>query len=135
MKAMRIQNMKTMQIKLVASLLTGVLLLGACGGGDDDAGSLTPFSIVPATITVTGPDANTCGAGSGGQVFVYGGAAPYRLDNTSPDAIVLSTNSVGARGGSFEVFFLGQCVNPVQVVVVDHNDKQVTLTLISKKGS
>lgn len=124
------------------ALLALIVLVGslaACGGGgDDEAGSLTVFSVVPSSLTVTaatGAPAGVCGSGFVGEVFVYGGAAPYRLDNTAPDAVTLNKSQVGDRGGSFTVTFTGVCVSPVTIVVVDKLDKQVTLTLNNKPAS
>jgi hypothetical protein len=106
-------------------------LVGCGGGGDDNAGSLTPFSVVPDEFKVT-TTADGCPVGGTppqGTFFVYGGAAPYRLDNTSPDRVALNKTIVNERGGSFTATFLGGCVVPMHVVIVDANDRQVTVEL------
>lgn len=120
-------------------------LAGCGGGGDDEAGSLTPFSLSASTLTLSGG----CVGGYVADVYVYGGAAPYRLDNTFPDVIkvsnmpapvdpavqpafenVTATTEVAHRGDRFSVWFkAGTCFSPGVVVVVDKNDKQVSLTL------
>ena len=131
--------MKNSSICGVVSLLVLSGSLASCGGsGDDDAGSVTPFSVVPSTLTLTaatGAPAGACSSGFAGEVFIYGGAAPYRLNNTAPDAVVLNKSQVGDRGGSFTVSFTGICVSPVSIVVVDKLDKQVTLTLNNGSAS
>ena len=120
--------------------------LAACGGGgDDDAGSKTAFSLSATTLTLSGG----CPGGYVADVFVYGGAAPYRLDNTFPDVVkvstmpsptdpstqpafedVTTTTEVTDRGGKFSVWFKpGGCFSPGIVKVIDKNDRQVTLTL------
>ena len=66
---------------------------------------------------------------------MYGGAAPYRLDNTAPDAMVLDRTSVSDRGGSFKVNFTGVCIAPALIVIVDKLDKQVVITLNNKPGT
>lgn len=132
--------------------------LAACGGGgDDEAGSVTPFSVVPSTLTLkasSSSPAGTCGGGYAGEVYVYGGAAPYRLDNTASDIVklsnmpppdpaappipfadVTSTNQVGSRGDRFTVWLEGTCVSPGIVVIVDKNDRQVTLTVTNGAAS
>jgi hypothetical protein len=142
-----------MKIRIIEMMIPAAIVavaLAACGGGGDDAaGSLTALSIDPATITVTTPQgtaSGVCSGGSAGTVFVYGGAAPYRLDNTQPNIVALDKSTVGDRGGSFNVsyvtfgtlpngFPVGGCFGPVTVNIVDKNDRKVILTLNNKPGS
>lgn len=124
--------------KIYAALPVTALIasLVSCGGGGDDAaGSSTPLSVQPATATVTSNSSTACSAGFAGEFFVYGGAAPYRLDNTAPDAMVLDRTSVSDRGGSFQVNFTGVCIGPALIVIVDKLDKQVVITLNNKLGT
>ena len=135
---------KSLNAKFLMLALLGSL--ASCGGGgDDEAGSLTPFSLSADSLTLSGG----CGGGYVADVYVYGGAAPYRLDNTFPDLVKLSsmpapdpaavqpsfssvttTTTVENRGGRFSVWFNpGTCFSPGIVKVVDKNDRQVTLTL------
>ena len=116
-------------------LMAGTALLGACGGGGDDAGSPTAFSLVPNSIKVTGATTGACAAGTTGEVFVYGGVAPYRIDNTVPGYVSFDKTTVEHKGDSFTVTFLGGCLNPGQIVIVDKMDKQVILTLTNEKGT
>ena len=128
---------KSRSRKIALYSLAWVAVLAGCGGGgDDEAGSLTAFSASPTTLTMTalaptagGPPAGQCVAGYGGEIFIYGGAAPYRLDNAFPDAVVLNKTEVSDRGGSFSVGFTGRCVSPALIVVVDKLDRQITVTL------
>ena len=109
------------------------LVAGCGGGGDDGAGSPTTFSVQPSTLSVTSPSTTACFSGFVGTIFVYGGTAPYRLDNTAPDSVTLSTNTVADRGGSFDVTYTGAgCFDPALIVVVDKLDHVVTLSLTSK---
>ncbi len=142
-----------MKIRIIEVMIPAAIVavaLAACGGGGDDAaGSLTALSVQPTTLTVTAPQgagSGVCSGGNVGQIFVYGGAAPYRIDNTSPDVIALDKTTVGDRGGSFNVsyvtfgtlangFPVGGCFAPALVVVVDKNDKQVVVTLNNKPAS
>jgi hypothetical protein len=121
-------------------VLTAAVAMTACGGGgDEEAGSPTAFSIVPSTVTFTAPPAGTsvgvCPAGGTATIFVYGGTAPYRLDNTVPDFIALNTGSVSDRGGSFTITTLGGCVSPGNIIVVDKLDHNVTLTITTTPGA
>ena len=117
--------------------LTTAALNGCGGGGDDEAGSPTVFSVSPSTLTANVASGSTsCYAGYVGTIFVYGGAAPYRLDNTAPDAVQLDRSTVDSRGGSFNVSFInGICIAPATINVVDKLDNVVTLTLNNKIGN
>jgi len=118
---------------LTLASLTVVGVLAACGGGgDDDAGSLTTFSIQPATVTFTAPAnaaSGVCFGGGSQEVFVYGGAAPYRIDNTSPDYVTVNKTKVDSRGGSFTVTTQAACLTNGIIVVVDNLDRQVIFTV------
>src|SRR5438045_3160587 len=125
---------------LLTFLAAGAASLSSCGGGgknEDESGSPTTFSVVPAAITVTGTPLvgvptgtlGVCGAGSAGEVFIYGGVPPYRIDNTSTDTLAVSTNTVDHKGGSFTVTVLagGACpLDPGLIGVVDSLDHQLT---------
>jgi len=122
----------------LALVLSSALLLNGCGGGgDDEAGSPTAFSVSPTTLTVNVPTGSTgCYVGYVGTIFVYGGSAPYRLDNTAPDAVQLDRATVDERGGSFNVSFInGICIAPATINIVDKLDHVVTLTLNNKIGT
>lgn len=116
--------------------LIATLLLAACGGGNDqDAGSQTAFNIAPTTITLGGDGVN-CGSGYASRVYAYGGAGPYKVYNTAPDAIVLSKTLVDRPGDFFDVTVLaGFCLTNATIVVVDALGRQVTFTVNSTKGT
>jgi hypothetical protein len=125
-------------------LSASAVLLSSCGGGGttDESGSLTAFSIVPDEFTLSTPPApagspppTTCSQGTPVEVHIYGGTAPYRIDNTVPAYVDVSTTTVDSKGGSFFVTFKGPCLDPGEVVVVDHLDRTVTLKLHNIIGS
>ena len=120
-------------ISAAALIATGWLLTG-CGGGGDEAGSPTAFSVSPDTSTVTWTSVAglACGPTLVGTFFVYGGTAPYRLDNSNPGEVTLSSPTVGQRGGSFTASFVGGCVDPAIVTIVDSLNHVITLKLINK---
>ncbi len=117
--------------------MVAVALLSACGAGDNEsAGSVTPFSTVPTKITLTGPDTLTCGSGFAGEVFIFGGAAPYVIRNTTPDAIIVAPTTVASPGGGFTVDVVpGFCLSDAELVVSDQTGKIVTVKVSAVKGS
>ena len=125
-------NTKRIQVGLSALLLA--VGLAACGGsGDDEAGSNTQFSIVPDNMTLTGPP-GACGVGGDTLVLVSGGVAPYRIVNLVPAYVTVNKTEVANRDETFMVSFLGGCLDPGQVVVIDSLNRQVVLTLTNKEG-
>ncbi|HZT56504.1 MAG TPA: hypothetical protein VFA35_09775 [Burkholderiaceae bacterium] len=133
--------MKHTRIYASIFMVAAAVSLASCGGGGDaEAGSPTAFSVQPTTFTFTafppslgGPPAGLCASTDAGEYFVYGGAAPYRLDNPNPDSVVLDRTTVSERGGSFKVRFVGPgCVSPALIIIVDKLDNQVVLTLNNK---
>jgi hypothetical protein len=139
---------KTLAIPLTLAVTA---LLGACGGGGDaEAGSPTAFGVQPADRTLTalaesagGPTTGQCSAGYAGDIAIVGGAAPYRMINTSPERVLLHrsatdltpVSSVDDRNGTFSVSFGNSCFDPALVVVADKLDKQVVLTLHNKPSA
>jgi hypothetical protein len=119
---------------LAATLLAGALTVSACGGGEDSEGGTTALSVVPSQLTVTWRDSTTCGASYAGRIFVYGGAGPYRLDNTSPDAIVLSKTTLSGPGDFVDVSLTGRCLTTTPVVVVDSTNRTTQFTLSNVAG-
>lgn len=117
----------------IGVLAAGVL--AACGGGGDDAaGSPTSFLVQPSTTAfspaASSVPANTCAAGGQQDVYVYGGTAPYRIDNTSPVYLAVDKTSVDSRGGHFTVTVVSAaCFTAATIVVVDKLDHQVLFTV------
>lgn len=130
-----------MPTKIAAALsmiMLSAALAGCGGGGDASAGSPTAFSVVPNTTTHTAPTgspAGVCYSGGSAKIFIYGGAAPYRIDNTSPDILNVDTATVSDRGGSFTVTVTGGCMTTIPIVVVDKLDHTVTYTVTNAPAS
>lgn len=129
--------MKKSRAVALKSLTIAALLLGgltACGGGgDDEAGGPIALSVQPTTVTFTAPSTaqpGECVAGGSATVFIYGGAAPYHLDNTSPEVLALDVTQVGDRGGHFTVTVVGAgCLKNGEIVVMDKLNNQVIFTV------
>ena len=114
-------------------------LLGACGD-NDAAGSREGFRIVPDEINYTGGVGSCPGNGTASptkdRVYIYGGAGSYKIDNTQPGSVWVSTTSVSSPGGYFEVTTVGaSCPFTAQIVVRDELGKTVTLTVTGEPGS
>lgn len=112
----------------LASLLFVAALAACGGGGDDDAGSPTALSVQPDTVTFTS-DSTACAGGGRQDVYVYGGTAPYRIDNTIPDYVSVDKSQVDSRGGHFTVTVGAACIKNGTIVVVDKLDNQVVFTV------
>ena len=125
--------MKHTMLNATVPLIALLASLVACGGGGDaEAGSPTAFSVIPTSTTFTAPVGTPAGACLGGgstEVFVYGGVAPYRIDNTVPRYVSVNVAQVDNRGGSFVVTALGTCLTTGSIVVVDKLDHIVSFTV------
>jgi hypothetical protein len=126
-------------ILALASLPTLALLNGCGGGGDDNAGAPAAFQVVPATVTFTAPTGlgtGVCLAGGSARVFVYGGAAPYHIDNTDPADMTLDTDTVSSPGGSFNVTVTSNaCLTTSSIVVVDKLNKIVVFQVTNSPST
>lgn len=123
---------------LTLASLTLVGVLAACGGGGDDAGSLVAFNIQPATVSFSAPastPAGVCVGGGSQDVFVYGGAAPYKVDNTLPDYVSVNKTEVGSPGESFTLTVLGGCITNGTIVVRDKLGRQQIFTVNNAPGT
>ena len=119
-----------------ATLVAAGAFLSSCGGGNDaDAGSLTAFNVVPSAVSLKGPNQNSCGSGFASRVYVYGGAGPYRIDNTLPRDLAVSKTTLDRPGDFFDVFVLTTgCMTSIPIVVIDQLGRQVTFAVTTVKG-
>ncbi len=117
----------------IALMVLAAALVGCGGSNDDEAGSPTEFSVVPTTVTFSAPPTTPtgfCVAGGTQTVFVYGGSAPYRLDNTVPDVVSVNKSEVGERGGSFVITVTQPaCLKTVIISVKDARGFVVPFTI------
>jgi hypothetical protein len=128
--------MKSILFTATAPVIASLVLIGGCGGGDDDlSGGLTEFSVQPAEISVTVPaGSTTCAVGYVGKVFIFGGTPPYRLKNSFDSRVALDKALVNNEGGDFIVTFLGGCMDPGTVIVEDSLGRTTSVSLINKIG-
>ncbi|KQU67027.1 hypothetical protein ASE08_17300 [Rhizobacter sp. Root16D2] len=64
-------------------------------------------------------------------MFVYGGSAPYYVNNAFPDAIVVNKTKVDEAGGSFTISLTGVCLDPGLVVVKDKLNRTASVSVSS----
>ncbi|HLX29357.1 MAG TPA: hypothetical protein VKV24_12815 [Casimicrobiaceae bacterium] len=93
------------------------------------------LSVVPTTVTITGPDTQTCSAGVVSTFYIFGGTPPYTIRNTFPQALIVAPTLVAASGGGFNVTTNGACVNPATISIADAAGHQTTVTLINQVGT
>jgi len=125
--------MKLPLLNRVALALISVAALASCGGGgseDNEAGAPAAFNVQPAEITVKNLK-GTCTTDLTTEVFVYGGTAPYYINNTFPTGLVLNKTKVDSAGGSFTITLIGKCMDPGLVVVKDKLNRTVTVSVSS----
>jgi nitrous oxide reductase accessory protein NosL len=121
---MKIAHSKTLALLAV----TTALLTTACGGGnDDDAGSPAPFQVQPSSVGLKDGTANCTAGGPVGTVFIFGGAAPYRIRNSSPAWITVDKTSFTITATGYG------CLSPGQVFVTDNLNNLVTVTVTLEK--
>jgi len=103
-------------------------VLASCGaGGDDEAGSETPFSISPTDFTADF-GTNPCTAVANvAEILVLGGTAPYKVRSTTSRVSV--NKSTVEKGGSFTISLTGGCLDPGIVVVEDDLGRSTSLTV------
>ena len=96
---------------------------------------MTAFNVVPAAVSLKGPNENSCGSGFASRVYVFGGAGPYRVNNTLPSNLSVSKTTVDRPGDFFDVFVLTSgCMSAIPIVVVDQLGRQVTFAVTTVKG-
>src|SRR4030095_6600127 len=84
--------------------------------GEPATGQLT---VIPTTVTLTGPNGNVCGFGTF-DVVVFDGAAPYTAICPNPQIQVVNSPSSTQPGRfTFNVGASGTCLTAEQCVITD----------------
>jgi len=99
------------------------------------------LTLIPDTISLTGPDATACGSGST-DVLVFDGQAPYKIICPDPRTSVASDTSTPASSsdpGRFTVHvgqqLAGQCLTSVPCVITDANGTRAILSITTTVGA
>ncbi len=95
----------------------------------------TVLSVVPSTVTITGPDTSACSSGFRIDYYIYGGTPPYRITSTFPNSVTLVNPTVLASGQPFTAITNGSCVNPLVFSIVDAVGLQTTAILNNTPGT
>jgi hypothetical protein len=104
------------------------------------AAALGPITLIPSTVTLTGPNGTTCGFGTF-DVLVFDGLPPYTAICSNPQIQVsnpTSTPTAGQPGRfTFTVGASNTCLNAEQCVVFDSANPQnrATVSITTIKGT
>jgi hypothetical protein len=95
------------------------------------------LSVVPLTVTITGPDKTTCSSGARVDYSIYGDTPPYRITPAFPGSTSLVNSTVSASGGFFEVVTNGTCSAGLGFLfsIVDATGRQVSAYLLNSLGT
>jgi hypothetical protein len=130
-------NAPTQQAQLRATDLTGGQQVTANFLIQQVTDGAKILSVVPPTVTITGPDKNSCSSGARVDYLIYGGTPPYRITPTFPNASSLVNSTVNASGGFFEVVTNGTCSagDGLLYSIVDATGLQITAHLVNSLGT
>jgi hypothetical protein len=133
----QVLEMNLYPMKRIAPVLLAAAVVAGCGGGTDDneAGAPAAFNVQPSALALKGGSPTTCYDGFAVEAFVYGGTAPYYINNTYPDVMILNKNKIDSAGGSFTVTMNGGCFASGTIVIVDKLNRQTTLVISSVLGT
>ena len=120
--------MPTQQLAALPIFLCLAAFVASCGGGGSLDDGQTPLRTEPQIVTLQSPTV-ACRPSDGVTVYIFGGVPPYSFRNTVPDAVSLSTGSVGSAGEGVHIRFLGGCLTTVPLVVVDRSGATASVQL------
>jgi hypothetical protein len=98
-------------------------------------GGESQLQVSPTTVTITGPDNQTCSSNVAASFFIFGGQPPYTVSNPFPQALTLQQSVVAASGGGFTVITRGACVTPATLTINDSVGHTSTVTLNNNLGT
>lgn len=124
----------TSKLHFVAAVSAAtLLLLAACGGGGNESGPAESVLASPDNVRVNGP-AGQCASGLGPTVYLYGGRPTYKLNNSAPTAMILSTSQVAGSGEGFTITFTGTCLEAIPITVEDDMGRVLPIPISNVKG-
>lgn len=122
-------------LKNAARMACGIAVvfsLASCGGGGDIAGDSSEFAVSPKENKLDLPAGSRCRDAAGAPpvvVTIIGGQPPYRIVNSSPEALVIDKTEATGKDPQFKVSYFPNavlCVNPGVVTVLDYHSQVAT---------
>jgi hypothetical protein len=122
-------------LKDAARMACGIAVafsLTSCGGGGDIAGDSSEFAVSPKENKLDLPAGSFCSDASivpPVVVTIIGGQPPYRIVNSSPEALVIDKTEATGKDPQFKVSYFSNavvCVNPGVVTVLDYHSQVAT---------
>lgn len=105
------------------------LAMVSCGGGGDIAGDSSEFAVSPKENELKLGAGSRCRDASRVPpvvVTIVGGQPPFRIINSSPEALVVDKTEATGKDPQFRVSYFPQavvCVNPGTVTVLDYHSQ------------
>ena len=104
------------------------------------ASSNAPLTVLPTSISFTGPDFNTCASGVSADIIVLGGRPPYQI--TQPSGFTVTPALVTNSGGHFTITANGVCAETgafadtggVLVAIVDANGANTSIRIFNNRA-
>jgi hypothetical protein len=98
------------------------------------AGAGATLVVIPASVTFTGPNNQTCGTGDA-DVYVFDGTPPYSATSTNPNIVVVPMDP-NSNPGVFRI----RAVNPnvcltASVIITDRFGARTTVTVVTAAGA
>lgn len=108
--------------------VVGTLLLVSCGGGGDIAGDSTEFSVSPEEYKFTGPSCSSASQFQAIVVTIVGGQGPFRIINSSPEALSVDKTEASGKDPQFRVSYKNTnlCTDPATITVLDYHSRVAT---------
>ncbi|GLS15736.1 hypothetical protein [Hydrogenophaga electricum] len=128
-----------MQKLFLITSLTLMGLLSACGGGGENAGDATEFSVNPKEVDWSSLQTE-CDKGSGGRALqatsvhvINGGVPPFRVISNFPGSIYVdgaSAKELSGKNPRFEIStYVSHCKASYSVTVLDYHSQMVSVEI------
>lgn len=124
--------MMSTDVMRVVSCVALSLALVSCGGGGDVAGDSTEFAVSPKENKLELGEGASCSDASQVPpvvVTIIGGQPPFRIINSSPEALVVDKTEATGKDPQFRVSYYKNavvCVNPGTITVLDYHSRSVS---------
>lgn len=120
-------------------LVTSLMLLGvlsACGGGGENAGDASEFSVSPNEWKVTYVDNESCTPSVSSPptkvVTIIGGQAPFRIHNSSPAQMFVDRTEASGKDPVFVITLRGGCMEDNVITVLDYHSRVATIAVTAE---